>query len=141
MRDQQTFIKPSYMPIGSYHININLVVSCGLFSILLSKSHIFRQKNFTEKKRRFFGLKMWILLSKMGDRLHDTTHYSLIWELPIGIYEGFMKVCRLPIPAEKSYRQFKKHKIWKKIEKTALPRFEPQIYQSGILCSPTELQN
>ena len=73
------------------------------------------QKIFTEKKQRFFGLKMWILLSKMGDRLHDTSHYSLIWELPIGIYEGFMKVCRSPIPAQRSYKQFKKHKIEKKI--------------------------
>ena len=52
MGDLPTFIKPSYMPIGSYHINMNSVVSCGLFTILLSKMTDFSPKNIT-----FFAVK------------------------------------------------------------------------------------
>ena len=47
MGDLPTFIKPSYVPTGSYHININSVVSCGLFTILLSKITDFSPKNLT----------------------------------------------------------------------------------------------
>ena len=37
------------------------------------------QKSFTEKKRRFFGLKMWLLLSKIKKRLHHTPDFISIW--------------------------------------------------------------
>ena len=71
--------------------------------------------SFIGKKVRFLGLKLVILLSKMGKRAGDSRNFLLIWQLPIGIYEGFMKVIHLPKFAQRSYKRFKKHKIEKKI--------------------------
>ena len=51
-----------------------------------------------------------------------------------------MKVGRSLIPPEKSYSQLKNEKI-EKNKKTAPMRFDPQIYISEVLCSPTELQS
>ena len=41
---------------------------------------------------RFFGLKSVILLSKMGKRALDSLKFTLIWELPMAIYEDIIKV-------------------------------------------------
>ena len=65
------------------------------------------QKVFTGKKVRFFGLKSVILLSKMGERALDSLKFILIWELLIGIYEGFMKSFHSLLLPEKSYSQLK----------------------------------
>ena len=48
------------------------------------------------------------------------------------IYEGFMKVPRSPIPAQRSYSHFKKSKI-KKIKKTAVG-FEPGSFRIADRC-------
>ena len=57
---------------------------------------------------------MSLLYSKIGQRAGDSRNFLLIWKLPIGIYEGFIKVFHLPKFAKRSYKQFKKHKIEKK---------------------------
>ena len=62
------------------------------------------------KNVRFLGLNSVILLSKMGERALDSLMFKLIWELPIGIYEGFMKSFHSPKLAQKSYSHFKKQK-------------------------------
>ena len=90
------------------------------------------QKFSTAKKRRFLGLKSVILLSKMRRWAHDSPKFILIWELPMVIYEGFMKVPRSPIPAQRSYSHFKKSKI-KRIKKTAA-RFEPGYFSITNRC-------
>ena len=73
---------------------------------------------------RFLGLNSVILLSKMGERALDSLMLKLIWELPIGIYEGFMKSFHSPKLAQKSYSHFKKQKI-KYIKKRPVVRLEP----------------
>ena len=52
MGDLQLFIKPSYMPIRSSHINMNFRLSRALSPILLSKMTDFSPKNIT-----FFAVK------------------------------------------------------------------------------------
>ena len=72
------------------------------------------QKVFTAKKRRFYGLKMWLLLSKMGKWPHDTTHYLLMWQLSIGIYEGFYEGYLFAIVCWKKLQPIIFLKKWKK---------------------------
>ena len=69
--------------------------------------------SFIGKTVQFLGLNLVILLSKIGKRAHASPKFILIWELPISIYEGFMKVPRSPIPAQRGYSHFKNHKIEK----------------------------
>ena len=49
----------------------------------------------------------------MGERALDSLKFILIWEIPIGIYEGFMKVICSLLLAEKSYSYLKIEKIEK----------------------------
>ena len=65
------------------------------------------QKVLTGKNVIFLGLKSVILLSKMGERALERLKFISIWELPIGIYEGFMKVICSLLLAEKSYSHLK----------------------------------
>ena len=58
--------------------------------------------SFIVKKVRFLGLNLAILLSKMEGRALERLKFILILELLIGIYEGFMKVRKSLILAEKS---------------------------------------
>ena len=52
----------------------------------------------------------------MGERALERLKFILIWELPIGIYEGFMKVICSLLLAEKSYSYLKIEKIEKYIK-------------------------
>lgn len=52
MGDLGTFIKPSYMTIGSCHISINFGLSWAHLIILLSK-----MTDFSPKNLRFFAVK------------------------------------------------------------------------------------
>ena len=52
----------------------------------------------------------------MGERALERLKFMLIWELPIGIYEGFMKVICSLLLAEKSYSYLKIEKIEKVIK-------------------------
>ena len=57
MGDLGTFIKPSYMTIGSSHININFGLSWAHLLILLSK-----MTNFSPKNLCFFPVKIfWVV--------------------------------------------------------------------------------
>ena len=56
--------------------------------------------SFIGKKVRFLGLILVILLSKMKDRAGYSWDFILIWQLPIAIYEGFLKVVCLLLLAE-----------------------------------------
>ena len=72
------------------------------------------QKVFTAKNVIFLGLKSVILLSKMGKRALDSLKFTLIWELPMAIYEDIIKVDCSPVFPERSYMQSKKRKKGKK---------------------------
>ena len=64
------------------------------------------------------------LLSKTRTLALECTKFILIWQLLLGLYWTYMKKKFLRIPAEKSYSQFKKHKIQKN-KKMPVCRFEP----------------
>ena len=53
----------------------------------------------------------------MKDRAGDSLKFMLIWELPLGIYEAFMKSFHSLLLPEKSYGHLKIEKKKKKIEK------------------------
>ena len=94
--------------------------------------------SFIGKKVRFLGLKLVILLSKMGKRALDSLKFILIWELPIAICEDIIKVICSPVFPERSYMRSKKRKKGKK-EKTAHAKLEPGTLTSIDQCSTTEL--